>query len=72
MRLIDFKVRVLPAGMGTASVIRVLVESDDGDMRWGTVGVSYDIIDASYHALVDALQYKLLKDSQHSLRKGVS
>ena len=71
MRLIDFKVRVLPAGLGTASVIRVLVESDDGDMRWGTVGVSYDIIDASYHALVDALQYKLLKDSQHILRKGV-
>jgi 2-isopropylmalate synthase len=62
MRLLDYKVRVLPAGKGTASVTRVLIESGDKAMRWGTVGVSDNIIDASYYALVDALQYKLLKD----------
>ena len=62
IRLLDYKVRVLPAGKGTASVTRVLIESGDKTGRWGTVGVSDNIIDASYHALVDALQYKLLKD----------
>ncbi len=63
MKLLDYKVRVLPAGKGTESVTRVLVESGDADSRWGTVGVSENIIDASYHALTDALQYKLHKDS---------
>jgi len=62
MKLYDYKVRVLPAGKGTASMIRVLIESGDKNGRWGTVGVSDNIIDASYQALVDALQYKLLRD----------
>jgi 2-isopropylmalate synthase len=62
MKLLDYKVRVLPAGKGTASVTRVLIESGDKNERWGTVGVSDNIIDASYQALVDALQYKLVKD----------
>jgi 2-isopropylmalate synthase len=64
MRLLDYKVRVLPAGRGTASVTRVLIESGDPKMRWGTVGVSDNIIDASYQALVDALQFKLLKEQE--------
>jgi 2-isopropylmalate synthase len=64
IRLFDYKVRVLPAGKGTASVTRVLIESGDKDSRWGTVGVSDNIIDASYHALVDALVYKLIKDQE--------
>ncbi len=64
MRLLDYKVRVLPAGKGTASVTRVLIESGDKNERWGTVGVSDNIIDASYQALVDALQYKLIKDQE--------
>ncbi len=64
IRLLDYKVRVLPAGKGTASVTRVLIESGDKDSRWGTVGVSDNIIDASYHALIDALQYKLIKDQE--------
>lgn len=64
IRLFDYKVRVLPAGKGTASVTRVLIESGDKDSRWGTVGVSDNIIDASYHALIDALQYKLIKDQE--------
>ncbi|MFA6686080.1 MAG: citramalate synthase [Desulfuromonas sp.] len=64
MRLFDYKVRVLPAGKGTASVTRVLIESGDLESRWGTVGVSDNIIDASYLALIDAFQYKLAKDSE--------
>lgn len=64
VKLLDYKVRVLPAGKGTASVTRVLIESGDKTSRWGTVGVSDNIIDASYHALVDALMYKLVKDQE--------
>lgn len=64
MKLYDYKVRVLPAGKGTASMIRVLIESGDKSGRWGTVGVSDNIIDASYQALIDALQYKLLRDQE--------
>ncbi|OQY24199.1 MAG: citramalate synthase [Desulfobacteraceae bacterium 4572_35.2] len=63
MKLLDYKVRVLPTGHGTASITRVLIESGDEGSRWGTVGVSDNIIDASYHALVDALLYKLVKDA---------
>ena len=62
MKLLDYKVRVLPTGKGTASITRVLIESGDKLGRWGTVGVSDNIIDASYHALIDALLYKLIKD----------
>jgi len=63
VRLLDYKVRVLPSGEGTGSQIRVLIESGDATGRWDTVGVSSNIIEASYHALVDALQYKLFKDA---------
>ncbi|MBI1910332.1 MAG: citramalate synthase [Deltaproteobacteria bacterium] len=61
VRLIDYKVRVLPAGRATASQVRVLIESTDGREKWGTVGVSQNIIEASWMALVDSLEYKLLK-----------
>ena len=66
VRLFDYKVRVLPAGEGTASITRVLIESGDQSGRWGTVGVGENIIDASYQALADALQYKLLRDQEAS------
>lgn len=59
VKLLDYKVRVLPAGQGTASSIRVLIESGDKEARWGTVGVSENIIDASYQALIDSIEYKL-------------
>ena len=62
VRLIDFKVRVLPAGLGTASQVRVLIESTDGQDQWATVGVSDNIIEASWQALIDAVDYKLYKD----------
>lgn len=66
IKLFDYKVRVLPAGKGTASMTRVLIESGDKTGRWGTVGVSDNIIDASYQALVDALQYKLLREQEEA------
>jgi 2-isopropylmalate synthase len=62
VRLVDYKVRVLASGDGTGSVVRVLLESSDGDEVWGTVGVSPNIVHASWSALVDALEYKLVKD----------
>ena len=62
VELVDYKVRVLPAGRGTASQVRVLIESRDETDKWGTVGVSQNIIEASWQALVDSLEYKLLKE----------
>lgn len=62
VRLVDYKVRVLQSGDGTGSVVRVLIQSSDGSEVWGTVGCSANIIHASWEALVDALEYKLVKD----------
>jgi 2-isopropylmalate synthase len=62
MELVDYKVRVLTAEAGTAAPVRVLIESADAEGRWGTVGVSTNIIEASWQALVDAIEYKLHKD----------
>jgi 2-isopropylmalate synthase len=64
VKLLDYKVRVLASGQGTASVTRVLIESGDKEHRWGTVGVSDNIIDASYQALIDSIEYKLHKDEE--------
>ncbi|WP_420265956.1 citramalate synthase [Candidatus Magnetominusculus dajiuhuensis] len=58
----DYKVRVLTGGAGTSSGVRVLIESGDHSSRWGTVGVSPNVIEASWHALVDSIEYKLHKD----------
>ncbi|MFH1772155.1 MAG: citramalate synthase [Candidatus Omnitrophota bacterium] len=62
MHLIDFKVRVLDEKSSTAAKVRVLIESQDENESWSTVGVSENIIEASWHALVDSVEYKLLKD----------
>jgi 2-isopropylmalate synthase len=64
VQLIDYKVRVLPSGRGTSSKVRVLIESTDGKMKWGTVGVSENIIQASWMALVDSLEYKLMREAE--------
>lgn len=64
VKLYDYKVRVLTAGKGTSAKVRVLVESGDEKHRWGTVGVSENIIEASYQALVDSVEYKLLKEEK--------
>ncbi|HEX7477027.1 MAG TPA: alpha-isopropylmalate synthase regulatory domain-containing protein, partial [Polyangiales bacterium] len=63
VRLVDYKVRVLSSGDGTGSVVRVLIQSTDGEEVWDTVGVSPNIIHASWDAMVDALEYKLVKDN---------
>ncbi len=59
MRLVDFKVRVVNAQAGTAAHIRVNIESSDEHTTWRTIGVSENIIEASWLALVDAFEYKL-------------
>jgi len=64
VKLLDYKVRVLPAGQGTASAIRVLIESGDKESRWGTVGASENIIEASYQALIDSIEFKLHKSEE--------
>jgi 2-isopropylmalate synthase len=63
MHLIDYKVRVVNAKDGTAARVRVVIESRDKDAVWGTVGVSENVIDASWKALVDSVDYKILKDA---------
>jgi len=65
VELLDYKVRVLSSGEGTGAVVRVLIESGDGKDRWGTVGVSQNVIEASWQALVDSIDYKLYKDARH-------
>ena len=65
VELLDYKVRVLSTGEGTGAVVRVLIESGDGKGRWGTVGVSHNVIEASWQALVDSIDYKLYKDARH-------
>ena len=63
VRLVDYKVRVITSSLtGTASRVRVLITSTDGQTEWGTVGVSPNIVDASWRALVDAVEFKLVRD----------
>lgn len=61
VHLTDFKVRVLNAQAATAARVRVLIESTDGNTTWSTVGVSEDVVEASYRALVDSIEFFLLK-----------
>ncbi len=63
MRLVDYKVRILTPQAGTAAVTRVMIESaDDAGRRWTTVGVSPNIIDASFNALHDGITWKLMQE----------
>ena len=62
VRLIDYKVRVMESHMATAATVRVIIESTDGLSTWTTVGCSADIIDASWQALRDSMEYKLMRD----------
>jgi len=68
VKLIDYKVRVLSTKEGTAATTRVLIESSDGREVWGTVGVSENIIEASWKALVDSIDYKLLREEEEGKR----
>ena len=64
MRLVDFKVRVIDGGRGTAAKVRVFIESRDQDEIWSTIGVSEDIIEASWQALADSFQFKLANEKK--------
>lgn len=68
----DYKVRVLGGGEGTAATVRVLIESGDATDRWGTVGVSHNVIEASWQALVDSIEYKLQKDAKPKIRRSAA
>jgi len=65
MHLVDYKVRVINSEAGTAAGVRVVIESRDADEVWGTVGVSENIIEASWIALVESFEYKLCKDESN-------
>jgi 2-isopropylmalate synthase len=62
MHLVDFRVRILEGSNGTGAMVRVLLDSRDETDFWSTIGVSSNVIEASWHALVDSIQYKLSKD----------
>jgi 2-isopropylmalate synthase len=69
MELTDYKVRVLSGEHGTEARVRVLVESRDRQSTWGTVGVSVNIIEASWQALVDSITYKLMQEDNKKPEK---
>jgi 2-isopropylmalate synthase len=64
VKLLDYKVRILDESKGTAAKTRVLITSGDGEEVWGTVGVADNIIEASWQALVDSIEYKLRRDER--------
>lgn len=68
VHLTDYKVRVLDTRSASAAKVRVLIESTDGESVWTTVGVSTDIIEASWVALVDSIEYVLLKELEKKIR----
>ncbi|ADC89622.1 2-isopropylmalate synthase/homocitrate synthase family protein [Thermocrinis albus DSM 14484] len=67
VQLVDYKVRIVNESEGTSAKVRVLIESTDGKRRWGTVGVSENIIEASWIALTDSIVYKLMKDEEEGI-----
>lgn len=64
VRLTDYKVRVMDSKSATGAMVRVLLSSTDGRREWTTVGVSSDVVEASWLALVDSIEYKLIKDAE--------
>jgi len=66
MHLTDYKVRIINPETATGAKTRVLIESSDDEDTWGTVGVSENIIEASWQALVDSIEYKLMKEEKSS------
>jgi 2-isopropylmalate synthase len=73
VRLTDYKVRVLDSKKGTAAKVRVLVEWSDHKRSWSTVGVSDNVIEASWHALLDAIRLELMRltEQDESVHKVV-
>lgn len=69
VHLTDFRVRVLDSSLGSGAVVRVLLDSSDGDETWSTMGVSENIIDASWQALIDSIVMGLVKISDKKTQK---
>ena len=69
IRLVDFKVRVLDGKSATASKVRVIIESTDGEASWTTVGVSGDLIEACWIALSDSFEFKLIRDIEKRYKR---
>jgi 2-isopropylmalate synthase len=79
IELVDYKVRILDSHHGTGAVTRVLLDASDGQQSWGAIGVSENIIEASWEALVDSLEYAFqpkqadkTPDTSSASRPGVS
>ena len=70
IELVNFKVRILDETKGTGAVTRVLLDVSDGDHVWGSIGVSENVIEASWEALVDALEYGMQASHGHVLGKA--
>ena len=72
IELTNFKVRILDEAKGTGAITRVLLDSSDGSDTWGSIGVSENIIEASWEALVDSLEAGMLPSrAEHTRRGGV-
>ena len=70
MHLVDYRVRVINSTEGTAARVRVVIDSADEDDVWTTVGVSENIIEASWLALVDSVEYKLFREDEEGAAPG--
>ncbi|MBP1701039.1 MAG: putative AIPM/Hcit synthase family transferase aq, partial [Chloroflexi bacterium] len=65
VHLSDYKVRILDSENGTEAIVRVLIDTQNGKERWSTVGASTNIIEASWRALADSMEYALLNGNGH-------
>ena len=70
IELVNYKVRILDENKGTGAVTRVLLDASDGERTWGSIGVSENIIEASWQALVDSIEYGMLHGGQRRRERG--
>ena len=70
IELVNYKVRILDENKGTGAVTRVLLDASDGHDTWGTIGVSENIIEASWEALVDSLEAGMLPSRSGNIRRA--
>jgi 2-isopropylmalate synthase len=67
VRLSDYKVRILDSDSGTSAAVRVLIDTKNGTQQWSTVGASPNIIEASWRALSDSMEYALLNGARNQV-----
>ena len=70
IELVNFKVRILDEDKGTGATTRVLLDSSDGEATWGALGVSHNVIEASWDALIDSLAYGVRRHARHAASTG--